>query len=228
MSESDKNLTQVQTAIEKLGSNKAVALKDVLALVAPPVPALPVPAKLPVPAVITDKQKAALNKLPKVFGLAVPDERRELTPEEVVSLVDEKQTFDEIDKLSKTRKESIRTTLFNHWDVEAESQGIPEGTERDKDGHYILAAETPVPEREKRWTRQLGEKAPTLDADALQELIDDPDVDFTKEDYLSMTVQTRVFDENKAMLALKKNPKLVAAIARATKPGGKTASLYLR
>lgn len=187
----------------------------------------------PVPAVaqITNRQREALERLPQVFGQVVPQERRTLQPAEVSALVEEKETLAELKKLYESRQEGIRHTIFNHLDLEVEA-ALGEGQEpppRCKDGHYAAKGEVrATPTAGKKFTREVRTGQPVLDVDELRRVVDDPEVEFDHDDFLEMTTQTRVVDENKVMLALKRNPNLIHAVRRATKMGDPTAALYLR
>lgn len=180
----------------------------------------------PAPTAITDSQRAALAQVTEVYGSVVPTERRSLTPAEVESLMAERLVLDEVKKMVEARSESLRTTVFNHLDVEAEAAGVPEGTGVDKDGHYILAGETVGTEAGKKFRREVRTSAPTLNADALKGLVDSGDL--AHDDYLAMTTQVRVVDENKVMLTLKKRPELIGAVTKALRPARRNAALWVR
>jgi hypothetical protein len=194
------------------------------------------PAKVPTITTISDAQKAALALLPAIFGKVVPTERRLLTTDELVSVKTERETLDTIAKMIETRKEDIRTTLYNHFDVLDEELGFvdPETEPRDAKGFYVRPAEYVVGER--KFVRQVSEGAPSFQANNLEALINDPDADgfdpdrpsFTRAQYLSMTTQTRVVDEAKIMIELRKHPELLDVIQQVAKPGNKTSSFYLR
>lgn len=220
----------VKTAIAKIEAG-TLTMEALLEALAPDVPpAAEVEAQAPMPVAITPEQREAITKVGEVFGKVVPTERRTLQATEVASLIEEKQTLDELKKMAEARHESIRTTVFNHFDVEAEAEGKAADAYRDKRGHYILTGEArATPEVGKKFTREVRQQGPSLNASALEALARDDDfADLTWDDYLKMTTQVRVVDENKVMLALKKKPDLVKAIARATNPGSRTASLNLR
>jgi hypothetical protein len=222
----------VSAAVEKVESGTLTMAALLKALSPNPVePAAP--AKPPMAAVITDEERKALARVVEVFGKVVPTERRALQPTEVDALVEEKQVLDQIKKMAEKRlADGVRPAVFNHFDTEAEAaEGFdPEDTLRDKDGYYVLDGEaTGTGSTGMRFTRETREGAPTLDATALKALAEDPEFEgFDHKDYLSMTTQVRVLDESKVMLALKKNPRLVMAVAQATKPGSKTNSFNLR
>lgn len=209
-----------------------ISLSDVLGAIAETkeVEILPAPEVLPIPMEITQEQREALDKVTEVFGKVVPAKRRALEPVEVAQLVEEKETLDQLKKMAEARHQNIRTTIFNHLDVEAEEeQLVDETTLRDKDGHYILKGEVRgQKDTGMKFTRQVSNVSPKLDPEALKDLVDDPEVEFSHEDYLAVTSQVRVLDENKLMLALKKNPRLILAISKATIAGGKNISMFLR
>jgi hypothetical protein len=205
----------------------SVSLAELLRALEPAPPPPTPPASPPLPIAISPEQRAALDKLTEVFGVVVPTERRMLTPEEIAQVIEERETMDELKDLAEKRTASIRTIICNHLDVEAERDGKADAsTPRDAKGHYILTGSVRVPQAERQFKRELRATSPTLDERALLLLAEHGEI--THEDYLSMTTQTRVVDENKVMLALKRKPELLDAIAKATRPGSKTASLYLR
>lgn len=221
--------TLVTAAIEQVERGD-IALKDLLKALSPEAEAQPVPSEVPLPAEITDEEHVALDRVGEVYGSVVPAERRMLEPAEVHTLVEERLTLDTIEKMSKRRKEDIRTIIFNHLDVEVEESGIDLEAPRDKRGHYVVEGQViGQSDTPKKFKREVRESSPSISESALKALSEDPDVpDFTHEDYLAMTTQTRVVDENKIMLALKNKPELIHAISKAVTPGGKTAALTVR
>jgi hypothetical protein len=220
--------TLVRAAVAEINKG-SITLVDLLKTLAPTPTSEVMSATLPVPAEITQEQRDALEKVVEVFGKVVPTERRALVPTEISDLVEEKETLDQLKGMVASRHENIRTTIFNHFDVEAEERGIPDGTVITKDSHYALPGEARgLPDTPQKFTRQISNVSPSLNLDVLRTLEEDPDVEFSHKDYLAITDQVRVLNEHKLMLALKKNPKLIVAIARAIKKGSKTASMYLR
>lgn len=217
---------QVQAKIDE----GVVSLSDLLKVVASKPDPLPAPAHLPLPAQITTEQRKALERLPEVFGQVVPVERRDLLPSEIKALYAERDTLDEIEKLAADRKAAIRTTVCNHLDVVFESDSEkatePVASERDKDGHYVAPGKAPIPDTDRCFSREVRSGSPSLNSELLKALVEAGELDH--EDYLEMTTQVRVVDENKVMLKLKKKPQLVQAIAKATTMGRSVASLYVR
>lgn len=220
----------VKRTVAQLESG-SLSIEDLLKALAPE--SAPLPEKVPeppLPAAITDEQREALERVVEVFGSVVPDKRRELGADEIAKLEEEKRVLDTLKKMAEKRiKEGIRTAIFNHLDVKAEEAGlVDENTPREeKTGHYILEGEARgEPDTPQVFKRVVSNYSPTLDPIVLEALAEDPDFpEFTRKDYLAMTTQTRVVDEHKVMVALKKNPRLIHAIAKATRPGSKTASL---
>lgn len=92
-----------------------------------------IPVDLPKQVVVTAAQSAALRDAEMIVGSGVtPTERRRLSQEELLSLMEERETLDAIAKMIEDRREAQRAAIFNHFDVEAEAAGIV--GERDKRG----------------------------------------------------------------------------------------------
>lgn len=207
-----------------------VDLSEILTLVSPGYVSPPAPAKLPLPAVITDEQRAALERFTEVFGSVVPTERRALTEAEGDALLHERAVIVEVKKLAESREADIKTTVHNAMDVDFEATfdpdaDLPEGVYRNKDGHYVVEGEVHGG-GDTAFRRGVRAGKDVLDVAALQALADDPDEPcITHAEYLAMTTQTRVVDENKVMLALKSKPHLIEAIRRATVTNPPTAAI---
>lgn len=219
--------------IEKINQD-AISWDDLKALIAQDPAALPVPAPS-LPAVITPAQRKALERLPEVFGKVSPAEVRAVEPQEITDLLDERQTLATIKGLVEARMtDGIRTIILNHNDKVFERDATEEQikeTPKDKEGHYIVGGKHPgTPgENDKQFSVETGKGTVVLDPNALQALAADEDEPwFTHKDYIAMTTQTRVFDEAKVMLLLKKKPNLVRAVQKATKRGHGRVSVYER
>lgn len=214
--------------ISRLNEGKIVKLSDLVKEIAPPPAAPSAPAKTPLPAVITEEQRQALERFTEVFGSVVPTERRALTPDESALLGQERDTVDTVLKMAEARKESIKVTVANHLDVLLEEQGVPKDATKDANGHYVVAQKEPAADGFV-WSREVRQGSSNLDPATLKALVDDPDFpEFTHQDYLAMTEQVRVIEENRFMLHLKKNPQLLRAIQQATKSTPSTAAIYVR
>lgn len=219
----------VRTQVElDLANGKIVKLSDLTEILSENPTPPPAPAKVPLPAAITKAQKEALDQLPLLFGSVVPDTKRALTSVEMGTLLQERSTLDTVEKMAKSRKEDIRTTIVNHFDEKLEQSGKTQGAWRDADGHFVVAAHANVGDQCWSWEVREGSSGGISNL-TLKDLVDDPDSGFTHKDYLACTAEVRVVDENKLLLHLKKNPHLAAVIGKAVLPkGAPVGSLYVR
>jgi hypothetical protein len=199
----------------------------------PPAPLRPV--KLPLPARITEEQILAMKRLLDIFGSVVPTVRRALEPRERAALLEERQVIDTVGGMVESRKDGIRTSVLNHLDVTKESNngGRPlTDTPTDKDGHYLAEGKdtVSVPESDSVFSWETSRFEPEINLARLKALADDPDVaEITHTDWLAMTEQTRVWNEAKTMAHLKKNPRLLAVLARVAEPAkAPRGALYVR
>jgi hypothetical protein len=229
------------TVLKGLNEGSVTYDKLVALLAPPPAPTGFVPtAKLPTPAEITPKERISLTRLMEVFGKVVPTERKALTIDEIGLLIDERQVLDDLLKLLASRKEDIRTTVLNHFDVEAEKAGraipvdevdedgkiVKHATERNKDGFYLLPDEVVAPGRDNKFKRGVTEGSPSINLAKLAELADDPNFPLlSHQDYLDMTEQVRVVRPDRVMDKLRKNPALAAAIRECVSTSSNTAVL---
>ncbi len=236
----DQSVAQIakQVAIDAINSGH-VDYKTLVEIAAKFANALPKAAtentllagKFDLPDAITEEQRTALVRVAEVFGKVNPIERRALQPSEVVDLLDERAVLDDIVDMAESRKKGIRSIVFNGLDVAYEESlgDEPSTAEVDVDGHYIVAGELAVSERTKQFKREVRNGSPSIDTQKLRVLADDPNVDYiTHDDYLAMTRQERVFDEEATVILLRKKPELIAALGQATVLGKSTAALYVR
>ena len=228
--------------ITDLAAGKIEKWGDLVAAVAPPSAPAQAPTKLPVPRAITDEANEAIAKLPEVFASVVPTERRELVPSEVTSLLNERDALKTIEKLVKERLDDISLTVKNSSTAtyEADPDAVdPSSVSLDADGNPIITADGQVvrkvriggddPALDQEVSLEVRKGSVSCSPDKLEELADDADVDFIdRADYLAMTTQVRVFDEAKAILALRKNPDLLRAVREATTQANPTLSVYQR
>lgn len=183
-------------------------------------PAAIVPPDFP----ITDEQKAALEKLPLVWGSVAPTEVRALEPIELVALMVERRTADEVAKMVGGRLNAIRDIILNHFDVTA-GERIPEDKQkRTRAGRIIEKAQ--IVADGKKWSKESRSSKPQIDIEKLRALDEAGELDH--EDFLAMTTPIRVIDENKVMLALARKPELVDLIAKSLTETEATVSLYVR
>jgi hypothetical protein len=193
-----------QVEIE-LRNDPKLDLSDVLAKLAtlPPVdPAKPVKTATAIE-LVTDSLMAAITEIPNVFGQVKPPKtRRMLNSTELVELRAEKTQIDIAEKALKKRKEEIHKMVSVHFDVVAERQRKidPQKTPTNKDGHYLLASagnpeKALVKDGEKHFTREKAKDKVEWSMDALLDLLETGQI--TRTEFLSMTSQTRVIDQDK-------------------------------
>lgn len=226
------DLERIVPAVVAEINKGSIKLSDLLKRIAKkPEPYKP-PTKTPLPAVLTEKERQALETFHQVFGKVCPTERSAVTEEQLDLLVQERDVLDVIEKMIAKRKEAIRTIVFNHFDtqrdpsLDRDEDGNITGVEWDKDGFYILPERVSVPSQGKAFTREVSEGTAGL-TEAKLRALDEQGV-ISHEDYLEMTDQTRVVNEAKVLLRFRKNPKLVAAIGSAIELGRKKASFHIR
>lgn len=172
---------------------------------------------------MSNDEIAACAILPTIVEHAVtPIERRQLTVDEIVQLLEERKILDEVEKVITARKAAQKIAVFNHHDValEAALGDAVKDVEVDEDGHYLAEGGVGDAQHAKGFVRQLRVSGPSVSAPALEAAIND---EFTREDYLACTSPVRVIDEAKVMLHLRRKPRIVAdALRRATVPGKKS------
>jgi hypothetical protein len=217
------------------GSITWVNLAKLLVRGQPETPVAPKQVKLPLPAHITEEQVLAIKRLVEIYGSVVPTVRRALEARERAALMEERQVIDAVANMVETRKDGIRTSVLNHLDVTKESDngGRPlEDTLLDKDGHYLAPDKDIVtaPDSDKVFSWETSRFEPEINLVRLKAMAEDPGVpEFTHADWLAMTEQTRVWNEVKTMAHLKKNPSLLAVLARVAEPAkAPRGALYVR
>lgn len=178
----------------------------------------------PVVKAITDQQRLALSRLPEVYGSVVPLEDRALTEEELVRIVEERETIDTILALVKTRKDdSIRETLANHLD---HVLVFDEEPPVDSKGHYQVKQEVHVEGTSKKIQKTVSNPKPVLTAEAVLDAYERGEI--TRETYLAITKVPdvpRVLDEAKMAKAVKKDPSLLLTLSRLAKTPAKTTTI---
>lgn len=218
-------------------------------LIAPPAP-LHVPSTepeafpaVPETKVLTAEDKQALLDLPKVFGKVNLETRRTLGEAEIKKVYVEQEVLKRIVKVLAGREDNLKEFVRTHVDVDHEERGmavkadvlsddgevIVEATPRDKSGHYIFA--TPgnptrvnIPGTNKAYSLEYNKGRSGevyIDDNALLDLYETGEI--TREQYLALTRERRVFDERKAEAACAKDEALLEVIARVTRRKGETA-----
>ena len=210
-----------------------VALKDVAEVLVSDAPA-PVPAQPKPPKVLelTEAQRYALDAIGSIFGTVQPDTVRALTDEENAALYGERHVIDSIIEPLTERREAIKDAVRNHMDIVAAGLGlVTDETPIDKDGHVVVAAKgaperVAIPGTSQAWSREYRSPTVSLRGDRLLDMYEAGEID--RETYLSMTREVRVFDEDKAMAALSKNPGLLGVIAKLADKGQPSTALFVR
>lgn len=223
----------VRSAVELgLTNGQIVSLADLKKAMAKPAVRPEPPEKTPLPAVITDDERAALALLPLVFGQVNPDTKRKLTEPELTKIFEERQTLDTVEKMTASRKADIRTAVVNHLDEVSREAGLGEDTWFDSEGHVLKTAHVNIPGSKKCFSWEVREGNPSglaISESSLRDLSLNPEIPFSHEDYLAVTSQVRVIDENKFILHLRKHPELLPEIAKAVTPAGApVGSFYVR
>lgn len=219
---------RVEAAMRRLSKGEFSTYREAVEAAAEP-PVSSEPAKsvlatdplLPKVTELAPKQREALDRVPEVFGTVVPTERRLLSQQEVDLLIEERDTLDEAEKALKKRKDDIRLILLNHNDVEVE-QELGEEDEwpaTDKDGHYLRAASLPSSTSARRASLEPRAGRATIHTPDIEALAEGDDAVISREDYLAMTRQTRVFDEHRAMLHIKAHPELLEHLSGVMEEG---------
>lgn len=206
---------------------KARSLKDVafaLDTIVPEVAPVTSSALYPKPVVITPEAQAAMDALPSVFGVVHPDSPKILSDDEMCALYQEREIVREALAPLSGRDEVIKEIVRHHMDLVAIESNVAvdrqiirgghvvaDATPRDTKGHFILASkdrpeQCPIPHTNKAWSREFrsGSISFNFAAGDLLALYEAGDI--TREQYLNMTRETRVFDEGKTMECLRKDP----------------------
>ena len=228
------------------------AAGDLIGPVAPEGPGsevVPFP-DVPKTPILTDEDKAALAKLPSVFGKVLVEERRSLAGQEIADLFEERETVRQVMDVLKGRVDVINENVRTHVDVDAEERGVAvpkdyvrsgrvlaEATPRDAAGHYIFASKgnptrVNIPGTNQAFSleyRAGSDGGAYIDANHLLDLLEAGEI--TRDQYLSLTSERRVFDEDKATKAIIKDPSLLGIIAKITRRSSPTkpgTSLFIR
>lgn len=239
----DQSLRKAQISLAEGTSLSSVA--KILAEDIEPAPAPQEFPAVPKPLVLTDKFKAALAALPDEFGAVQPTERKALTQAEIAALYIERENLKVVLETLSKREAGIKEAIRNHADVEAETSGLavakpvygPDGeivveaTPRDLSGHYILCApqnptRIPVEGANEEWSIEYTSGKTTLSGGELDVLFKNDEI--SREDYLALTVEKRVFDEAKASKAILAKPERLSIIKRITQKTGANTSLTVR
>jgi len=225
------DVTAVPSAALKLAQSGTFTVADLADAVAPAAEpeALGFP-PLPKPAVLTDQAAQAVSRVSEVFGSFQLPSRRVLTAKELARLTDEAVTLVTAAKPIKARLDVIAETLRVHMDVTAEAAGAGPATERIQaglaKGHYLVAKpgepyKVPVPGFEEAWEQRYVAGGAAPNPARLLGLEQQGQI--THEEYLSLTRETRVFDEEKMASVIRKNAargiQILGEITERSSPG---------
>jgi hypothetical protein len=166
---------------------------------------------LPKEVAVTNEHRVALSRLAdEVAKVDWPSERRQLTEAEEAQLAELLEIVKTAQGVVDDAKDSLRTALFNHLDVQAEASGaVNSFTPRDGKGFYLLPGEG------KGFKREFRSGTPSADADKLAELVAEGALD--KRDYLAATRATRVVDEGGFLKLVARKPHLLPLLRRAVR-----------
>jgi hypothetical protein len=214
---------------------------DIEALGAETAPFPPVPKEV----VLTDLDKNALGALPGLFGKVNMTERRALTDDEISAVKIEQDVVRQVLAVIAERDEVIKEMVRHTMDVRAEEAGIAvpkpvkagngavivPATQRDRAGHYILASKgnperLSIPKTNKEFSREFKAGTLSISGADLDAMFKDGKV--SREDYLSMTVERRVFDEDKTRKAITDKPERMALIRAISHRSGASTALFVR
>jgi len=217
--------------VRKALSRAKVSVSDVLRATRPEASKVTL-AETPIP------QDPSLNEdawdaIEKVAGLLaaleLPKHRRMLTTpelEEVTRTYEALQTA--LKGLDRARNQ-IKAAAFNHFDAVAEHDGkITDETQFTKEGWAIVddRESAAVEGLRKILTREVSGGKVQLPLEALRALVEDEKLG--QEDFLALTRQIRVVDEDRVMAWLSKNADRADVLAEATEIGKSSASFWLR
>lgn len=181
---------------------------------------------------MTDKFREGLRRLPEVFGRVQPEQRRQLTSDELEAAYAEYAVLKDVAGILAEREEAIKVIIRNHMDLLAEARGLAgAGTETDKHGHYVVARKgdperVAIPNTDLDFSREYRGGSSDLSEERLFELYEAGEV--SREDMLALTVERRVLDKNKIMTSVTKRPSLLKVLAAITERGRPSTSLYVR
>jgi hypothetical protein len=176
--------------------------------------------------------KDAVNRLKHVYRVVSPPEgsRRPLTDNELLTITRERVEIDTLLDALGARKEAISEIIRVHLDDQARLGG--KRPARDAKGHYVAARpqqpfQVPVPAAGQAWSQEYRSTGVTVSTDELFAAFEAGEI--TRAEYLAFTRETRVLDEDKARIWMRKHQaRGLEILRRITKVGRPATSLYLR
>ena len=220
--------TTKTTALAKLTADPGaiVKLSDLLVELSEPEVKPSLTPVLPGRIVPTAEQKSALAVLATMVEHApTPVERRTLIDQEIRTLLDERAALDVAEGLIKEAKEAMRTTVFNHLDVEAEKYAAELPLDS-KGAHYAVAGGASVDDRPNFFSREIRQEAAKITTAGLGKL--DAAGAISHADYLAMTRPARVVSEEGVLGWIRRNPGRAHLLVGAMETGKLTPSLNIR
>lgn len=234
-----------------LQRNRDISLQELAAAITDEVPAfwafpgqvIPFP-EIPTPVTMTAELEQALRELPEVFGKVNLEERREMTEAEILDVYREHEALKILESDLKDRRDNLKAYVRHHMDVQAEREGranpadliedgekVAEASPRDKAGFYVLGEKGKperlnIPETNLAFSREASSYKAELSGARLTELYEAGEI--TRDQYLALTREVRVFDEDKARKSIMKDHSLLKVLARITERGGMKSALYVR
>lgn len=166
---------------------------------------------LPVPLTASKEIRDALRTLSQTFNGVVVEERRTLTEDEISAIGKEYEALQKVLKLIGEREAQVKEIVRTHQDVDAEQKGlafpkdvvhngntVAKATERDANGHYILAApknpqDTEIPGTTLKFSNQFTSGRVTKNLGWVETAYLTGEID--EETYKACTVTKRVPDE---------------------------------
>lgn len=199
--------------------------------------------ELPTPLTASKEIRDALRTLSQTFNGVVVSERRTLTEDEVAAIGKEYEALQKVLSLITDREEQVKEIIRTHQDVDAEQKGlahakdvvlngnvVAKATERDKNGHYILAApknpqQTTIPGSTMTFSNQFTSGRVTKDLGAIEKAYLNGEID--EKTYRACTVVRRVPDAEKVKAYVLRTGD-TKMLARIVKRGRNGSSMYLR
>jgi hypothetical protein len=193
-----------------------------------PAPVEPPKVEAASPVKITPELRAALRRLPDVFGSVVLTEPRKLEQAEVDRITEERDVISQVVTALGRRDKDIDEALRHHMDAYAQPSTpvIAAGVAR---GHRLLASEghpfeVPVTGMADAWQQRRVAGKAELSVGLLADLLADGSI--TRAEFNALTVPVRELDEARIRAATRRSPARVLSILRAiTTRKGDTAQL---
>lgn len=191
----------------------------------------------------TKEIRDAMRTLSKAFQTVVVEDRRTLSTEEIAALGEEYEALQKVEKLIGKRAEAVKEYVRTHQDVAAEEAGvafpkdvvhngnvIARATERDKNGHYILAAkgspnDLEIPGTTLKFSNQFSSGRVSENLAEIDRMYTQGEL--TKDEYYAMTEVRRVPSAEKIKAFVLKSGR-TDLLGRIVRRGRNSQALYLR